>query len=128
MSKKSHFRVPFKKQHSKGDKTLLKPGPHHLYHTCWSLLRQLRFKKSLSVICKILGLFVKTLNAILKYSLLNRENFKKPIQMILCQKQKLFSELFSAILKSRTNFEHFAKKEDLHTWCIFESTFCKKRS
>ena len=47
MSKKSHFRVPFKKQHSKGDKTLLKPGPHHLYHTCWSLLRQLRFKKSL---------------------------------------------------------------------------------
>ena len=128
MSEKSRFRVPFNKQHCKGDKTLLKSGPHHLNHTWWSLLRQLRFKLSLLVICKILGLFVKTLNASLKYFLLNRENFEKPIQMILCQKQKLFSEIFSTILKSRTNFEHFPKKNDLHTWCIFESTFTKKLS
>ena len=33
MSKKSRFRGPFDKQHSKGDQTLLKPEPHHLYHS-----------------------------------------------------------------------------------------------
>ena len=32
MSKKSRFRGPFEKQDGKGNQTLLKPKPHHLYH------------------------------------------------------------------------------------------------
>ena len=62
---------------------------------------------------KILGMFVKTLNAGHKYSLLNRGKLKKPIRMQLYQKQKLFSEPFSGILKSRLNFLHFQKKMTL---------------
>ena len=65
---------------------------------------------SLLVICKILGLFVKILNAGHKYSLLNRENLKKPIQMELSRKQKLFSQFVSEFLKSRLNSQHFSKR------------------
>ena len=45
-------------------------------------------------ICKILGLFVNTLNPDEKYSLLNRENLTQPIQMQLSTKEKNF---FSAV-------------------------------
>ena len=64
---------------------------------------------------KISRLFLKTLTACHKYSLLNRENLKKPIQMKISQKQKFFSHLFSPIFKSRINFEHFEKKDDPHS-------------
>ena len=45
-----------------------------------------------------------------------------PIQMQLCQKQKTFSELVSAFLKTSLNFKHFAQKDDPHRFCIFEIT------
>ena len=66
-------------------------GPKH----CWNL-RDSTFiifidkckrnwvgKKSLLVICKILGLFVETLPADYKYSFLNRDNLTQSIQMQL---------------------------------------------
>ena len=68
------------------------------------MCRQLSWKKSVLVVCKILGLFVNTLTADDKYSLLNRENFTQPIQMQLSQKQKTFSEFLSAVLKCKLNF------------------------
>ena len=40
-----------------------------------------------------------------KYSLLNRDNLRQPIQMQVSRKQETFSELFSAFLKSSLNFE-----------------------
>ena len=46
------------------------------------------------VLCKILGLFLKTFNAGLNYSVLNREYLKKSIHMQLSQKQKHFLNLF----------------------------------
>ena len=49
-----------------------------------------------------------------KYSLLNRDNLRKPIQMQLSQKKKTFSKLVSAFLKCRLIFEHFQKKDDLY--------------
>ena len=49
------------------------------------------------------------------------------IQMQLSKKQKTFSQLFSAFLKIRLNFEHFEKKEDPHSLCISETTDCKRR-
>ena len=85
------------------------------------------WKNSLLVIWKLLGLFVETLNTGHKYSLLNRENLKQSIQLQLSQTQKLFSQLSSAILKSRLNFQHFSKKDDPHSWCISEITDSKKR-
>ena len=43
-------------------------------------------------------------------------------QMQLSQKKKTFSQLFAAFLKSRFNFEYFEKKDDPHSFCIFEIT------
>ena len=55
----------------------------------------------------MLGLFFNTLTADEKYSLLYRDNLTQPIQMQLSKKLKSFSELFSAVLNSRLNFELF---------------------
>ena len=55
-------------------------------------------------------LFVNPLTADDKYSLLNRDNLLRLIQMQLSQKQKSFSEFFSAFWKSTFNFGHFPKK------------------
>ena len=64
-------------------------------------------------LCKILGLFVNTLTDDDKYCLLYRDNLTQPIQIRLSQKQKTFSQFFSAFLKSTLNFEHFQKKMTL---------------
>ena len=65
------------------------------------------------VLCKILGLFVKTLSDDDKYCLLYRDNLTQPIKIHLCQKEKTFSHFFSAFLKSTLNFEHLEKKTTL---------------
>ena len=65
------------------------------------------------VLCKILGLFVKTLSEDDKYCLLYNDNLLQPIQILLSQKQKTFSEFFSGFLKCTLNFEHFQKKINL---------------
>ena len=65
------------------------------------------------VLCKILRLFVNTLTDDDKYSLLYRDNLKQSIQILLSQKQKTFSQFFSAFSKSKLNFQHFQKKMTL---------------
>ena len=65
------------------------------------------------MICKILRLFVDTLTADEKYSLINRDTLMQSIQIQLFQKQKTFSESFSAFLKSILNFERLAKRMTL---------------
>ena len=72
VSKKSRFRTPFDKLHGKRSQTLLKSEDQALNHIYWSMLGELSRKKSLLVICKILGLFVNTLAADDKYSFVNR--------------------------------------------------------
>ena len=47
------------------------------------------WKKSLLVICKILGLFINTLTADDKYSLLNRDNLMQPIQDLFLHSENL---------------------------------------
>ena len=98
-----------------------------LYHIYWSLWKQLRFKKSLWLICNILGLFVNLLNVNNMYSLLNRDNLLQHFQMHLSEKRKIFSDFFFTFSKFRFNFEHFPKKGDPHDWCIFELTESEKR-
>ena len=60
--------------------------------------------------CKILRLFVNILPADDKYSLLNRENLKQPIQTHLYKKQETVPQFFCEFLKFTVNFEHFQKK------------------
>ena len=113
MSKKSRFKGSFGKQHGKRAQTLLKFAWQHLYQIYWSLWMELTSKKSLLVTWNISRVFINTLNADCKYSLLNRDNLTQPIQMLVSRKQKTFSESFSAFLKSSLNFEHFQKKGSL---------------
>ena len=100
MSKNSHFRRPFDKQHGKRAQALLKSASQHLYHIHSSLPSELTWKKSLFLTCQILGLLVNTLAADEKYPVLNRDNLTIPIQMQFSQKKKTFSELFAAFLES----------------------------
>ena len=65
------------------------------------------------VLCEFLRLFVKTLTDDEKYCLLYRANLTQPIQILISQKQKTFSQFFSAFLKSTLNFEKFKKKMTL---------------
>ena len=67
------------------------------------------------MIYKVSRIFVNILTANDKYYLLNRYNFRQPIQMQISQKQKPFSELVSAFLKPILNFESFQKKDDPHS-------------
>ena len=122
MSKKSHFRAHFNKQHGRRAQALLKFASHHLYHIHWSLPSQLSWKKSLWLTCIFLGLLVNTLAPDEKYPVLNRDNLTIPIQMQLSQKKKTFSQFFAAFLKSRLNFKCFEIKDDPYRFCISEST------
>ena len=65
------------------------------------------------VLCKILRPFVNTLSEDDKYCLLYKDNLLQPLQILLSQKQKTFSQFFSAFLKSTLKFEHFQKKMTL---------------
>ena len=49
-----------------------------------------------------------------KDSLPNRDNLLQQLQMQLSQREKSFSELFFAFLKSKFNFDHFGKKGHSH--------------
>ena len=70
------------------------------------------------MLCRILRLFVNILTGDDKYSLLNRDNLTQPIQILLSQKQNTFYQFFSAFLKYKLNFEHFAKKDDANSRCL----------
>ena len=78
------------------------------------------------VLCKFLRLLVETLTDDQKYSLLYRENLTQPIQILLSQKRKSFSNFFSAFLKYTLNFEHFQKKDDPPSRCISRITVSEK--
>ena len=93
IAEKSRFRRLFVKRHGKRSETLLKSVRENIYHIFSSLLRELSRKKSVLVICKILGLFVDILTADDKYSPLNRDNLMQPIQMQLSKISKPFLTL-----------------------------------
>ena len=78
------------------------------------------------VLFKFLRLLVKTLTDDEKYSLLYRENLTQPIQILLSNKRKTFSQFFSAFSKSTLNFEHFQKKDDPHSRCSSQITVSEK--
>ena len=65
--------------------------------------------------CKTLSLCVNTLTPDNKYSHVNRENLRQPIEMQLSQKNKAVSQIFFALSKSKLNFDDFQKKDDHHS-------------
>ena len=67
------------------------------------------------VIWKILRLLVNTLTKDDKYSFLHRDKLAQPIEILLSQKQKTFSQFSFKILKFTLSFAHFQKKDDLHS-------------
>ena len=72
-------------------------------------------KKSVLGRRKALELFVNTLTADNKYSLLNRDNLTQSIRAQLSQKQKAFYPFSLAFLKCALNLKHFQKKDDPHS-------------
>ena len=88
--KKSHFRLPFQKEHDKLVSNLFKFEWQHLHHIYLSTGRQLSCKKSLLVIAESFRLSVNTMNAVDKCSLPSRGNLMQPIHMQLSQKLKTF--------------------------------------
>ena len=85
-SKNSHFKRRFDKLNGKRSQTLLQSEGQHLYHIYWSTRKQLSVKKYLLVIWKMLGLFVNTLTADEKFSVLSTGNLTQPIQIYLSKK------------------------------------------
>ena len=69
---------------------------------------------------KILRLFVNTLTADDKCSLLNRDNLTQPIHILFSQKEQTLSHFFLEFLKFTLNFEHFQKIDDPHSRRISE--------
>ena len=67
------------------------------------------------MIHQILSLFVNILTGDDKSYLFNREKLAQPIQIKLYQKEKTFSEIFFAFLKSILNFEQLPKRHDAHS-------------
>ena len=126
MSLKSRFRGVLHNKHSKRDQRLLKSAQRYLYHIFASMSTYFSVKNSMLVVCKILRLFVNTLTDDDKYSLLYRDNFIQPLQILLSQKQKTFSEFFLPFLKSTLNFEHSRKKDGPHSRCFSQITVSEK--
>ena len=67
------------------------------------------------VIHKILALFVNTLTVDEKRYLLTRGKLTQTIEIQLSQKQKIFFELFFAVLKTLLHFNYLPKKVDPHS-------------
>ena len=71
-------------------------------------------------------MFVNTLTADDKYSLLNRDKLPQPIRTPLSPKDRVFSEFFLAFSESTLNFEHFQKKDDPHRLIDFRNYALRK--
>ena len=74
---------------------------------------------------KILRLFVNTLTVNEKHYLLNGDNLRQPIEMLLSEQQNSFSEFSFVFLKSLLNFKHLPKKMTLVADVFLEITVPK---
>ena len=73
----------------------------------------MELQKSLLDTWKFFSRFLNTLSTCDNYSLVSGDNWMQIIQMHLSQKQKVFSQFFSAFVESALNFQHFEKKVTL---------------
>ena len=117
--------APFYRQHVKRSKTLVKCPWEYFYKTRLLLWSKLTWETSLLLIFELLRVFIETLTADHRYSLSYIWNLQVLHQMSLSKKLKTFPEFFFAFLKSSSNFEHFEKKDDIHSQCISEIIDCQ---
>ena len=66
----------------------------------------------------MLGVFRKIFNANDRYSLPHCENLSSPIQLKLSLRQNTVSKPVVPFLESTSNFKHFGKEYDLHSYFI----------
>ena len=85
------------------------------------------YKKSPSLWCEILRLFINALTADDKYSGSNMQNLQQQFQTPASQKQKIFSGFFIAFLKCAWNLEHFQKKDEYPSVIISEIIDAERR-
>ena len=62
--------------------------------------------------------FLNTLIANEKYHLNSKDKWMETIQMLLSQKQNIFSQFFSPVFESAENFEHFQQKMTLIAYVL----------
>ena len=67
-------------------------------------------------------MFRNTLTSNDKYPVRDCVNLLSPIQMQLSLKPTIFSNFFVPFLESTSNFKHFEKKDDRHSYFITEIT------
>ena len=70
--------------------------------------------------------FRHTLTANDKYPVRDFVNLSSPIQMQLSIKSTIFSDFFVSFLEYTSNFRHFEKKDDGHSYFISEMTDCDR--
>ena len=92
-----------------------------------SVRGKLSYKKSPSVWCEIIRLFVNALTADDKYSGSNMQNFPQQFQTSLYEKQKIFSGFFIKFMKFAWNLEHFQKKDEYSSLIISEIINAERR-
>ena len=71
-------------------------------------------------------MFRNTLTANDKYPFRDLENLLSPTQLRLSLKPKTLPDIFNSFLESTSNFKHFEKKDDRHSYFISEITECEK--
>ena len=82
------------------------------------ILKVIECEKSFLVIWNVSRLFVNTLTADDKYSLISKDNSMQTIQRHFSQKQNIFFAFFSCIFQVCIKFPKFSNKDDPHSLCI----------
>ena len=80
------------------------------------------------VICSILGVFRNTLTPNDNYPVHDCGNLSSLIEMQLSLKRTIFSHFFVPFPESISNFKHFQKKDDRHSYFISEIKDCERLS
>ena len=71
-------------------------------------------------------MFHNTLTAKDNYPVEDCRNLSSPIQMQLSLKPAIFFDFPVPFLESTSNFKHFEKKDDRHSYFISEVTDCER--
>ena len=101
------FGTRFDSQHIKMSQKLPKSPWDNFFHVFSSFWEKLISQMSPRLFPEILGVFPNILTADGKLSVQDQENLPLPMQMLLSEKRKNFSQYFVPFLKSTSNFKHF---------------------
>ena len=71
-------------------------------------------------------MFCNILTANDKYPVRDCVNLLSPIEMPLSLKPRNFSDFFVPFLESTSNSKHFEKKDDSHSYFIWEIRHCER--